>query len=194
MVREAGYKARIRREPSFQPDNLVFAQSPGATRPLARGKVVVLLVSEFEGREPPPAPPPPPSSPAPKVVGFDYWEAATRMEELGFVANLYPVRSRKKALNVIAQVPRPGRTLRRGDSVRLTVSTGRRPQPPATIPNTVGLLEKTAHERCRDARFTCRTIRVPTRHPRGPGRVVRQKPDAGTTAKELTQMTLFVGG
>jgi hypothetical protein len=193
VMKEAGYRVKVRQERSFQPDGLVFEQEPEADQRLGPGKIVVLTVSLFEARKPPPEPAPPSASPAPPVVGLDYWEAAARMEDLGFVANLYPARSRRPVTTVVTQTPSPGRSVARGTHVRLTVSQGRRPLPEATVPNTVGMKELTAHSRCRDARFTCRTLAVPTRHPRGPGRVVRQKPEAGLTSKELTQMTLFVG-
>lgn len=193
VVEEAGYRAKVRRERSFQPDGLVFEQKPEADKRLRRGRTVVLTVSLFKGRKPPPEPAPPPVSPAPPVVGLDYWEAAARMEDLGFVANLYPVRSRKPVTTVVTQTPPAGRSVSRGSRVRLTVSVGRRPRPEARVPNTVGMKELVAHERCRDARFTCRTLAVPTRHPAGPGRVVRQQPAAGLASKELSQITLFVG-
>jgi serine/threonine-protein kinase len=193
VIEEAGYRVKVRQERSFQPDGLVFEQEPEADQRLGPGKIVVLTVSLFKARKPPAEPAPPSASPAPRVVGLDYWEAAARMEDLGFVANLYPARSRRPVTTVVTQTPSPGRSVARGTHVRLTVSLGRRPLPEATVPNTVGMKELTAHSRCRDARLTCRTLAVPTRHPRGPGRVVRQKPEAGLTSKELTQMTLFVG-
>jgi hypothetical protein len=193
VIEEAGYRVKVRQERSFQPDGLVFEQEPEADQRLGPDKIVVLTVSLFKARKPPPDPAPPSASPAPRVVGLDYWEAAARMEDLGFVANLYPTRSRRPVTTVVTQTPSPRTSVARGTHVRLTVSLGRRPLPEATVPNTVGMKELTAHSRCRDARFTCRTLAVPTRHPSGPGRVVRQKPEAGLTSKELTQMTLFVG-
>jgi beta-lactam-binding protein with PASTA domain len=192
-LREVGLRFRVRREPSFQPDGLVFDQKPPPNARLARGERVVLAVSAETPSAAPPPPPAPETSSAPRVVGLDYSEAAARMEALGVVANLYPVRSKRRPTFVIAQLPGPGTRLTRGTRVRLTVSVGRRAWPSQTIPNTVGLKELAAHERCRDADFLCRTVAVPTRHPRGPGRVVRQRPAAGEIKPELTQMTLFVG-
>jgi beta-lactam-binding protein with PASTA domain len=192
-VKAAGYRVRVRRERSLQPDGEVFRQVPLAYRRLRRGRTVLLTVSAITPSGEPPPPPPPRVSSVPRVVGLDYSEAAARMEALGVVANLYPVRSRKRPTIVTGQVPIPGRRITPGVRVRLTVSVGRRPLPSDTVPNTVGLREMPAHALCRDADFLCRTVAVPTRHPRGPGRVVRQRPNAGEVEEELTQMTLFVG-
>jgi beta-lactam-binding protein with PASTA domain len=128
------------------------------------------------------------------VIGLDYSEAAARMEVLGVVANLYPVRSKKPATTVTSQLPRPGRRISPGVRVRLTVSVGRNVSwPSARVPDTVGLKESTAHAICRDANFLCRSVAVPTRHPKGPGRVVRQRPPGREVKEALTQITLFVG-
>jgi beta-lactam-binding protein with PASTA domain len=193
-VKAAGYRVEVRQERSFQPDGQVFRQVPLGNRRLRRGRTVVLTVSAFAPSGEPPPPPPPRVSSVPRVIGLDYSEAAARMEAIGVVANLYPVRSRTKRVTIVtSQVPVPGRRITPGASVRLTVSIGARPLPSAAVPDTVGLKELTAHELCRDENFLCRTVAVPTRHPRGPGRVVRQRPNAGEAAERLTQMTLFVG-
>jgi beta-lactam-binding protein with PASTA domain len=193
-VKKAGYKVEVRQERSFQPDGQVFQQVPLGNRRLRRGRTVVLTVSAFAPSGEPPPPPPPRASSVPRVIGIDYSEAAARMEALGVVANLYPVRSRTKRVTLVtSQVPVPGRRITPGARVRLTVSVGARRLPSAPVPDTVGLKELAAHRLCRDENFLCRTVAVPTRHPRGPGRVVRQQPNAGEAAERLSQMTLFVG-
>lgn len=192
-VKAAGYRAKVRWRPSLQPDGLVFEQVPPSNKRLPRGRTVRLTVSSVTPSREPPRPPPPLVSSVPRVVGLDYSEAAARMEVLGVVANLYPVRSKKPVTTVTAQLPAPGRRITRGSRVRLTVSVGTGRWPLGEVPGTLGLKELTAHARCRDADFLCRTVAVPTRHPRGPGRVVRQRPTAGEERPELTQITLFVG-
>jgi beta-lactam-binding protein with PASTA domain len=193
-VKAAGYRVRVRRVRSLQPDGEVFEQVPLGNKRLRRGRVVVLTVSRITPPGEPPPPPPPRVSSVPRVVGLDYSEAAARMQVLGVVANLYPVRSRKPATTVTSQRPLPGRRISPGVRVRLTVSVGRNQAwPLARVPDLVGLKEATAHAICRDADFLCRSVAVPTRHPKGPGRVVRQRPDARKVEEELTQITLFVG-
>jgi beta-lactam-binding protein with PASTA domain len=192
-VKDAGYEVKVRWRRSLQPDGLVFEQIPEANERFGRGKTVVLTVSAVTESAAPPPPPPPARSTTPRVVGLDYSEAAARMEALGVVANLYPVRSTRRATFVIAQKPAPGVQLTPGTRVRLTVSVGTRSWPSEEVPGTVGLKELTAHERCLDADFLCRTVPVPTRSPRGPGRVVRQQPDPGEIRPELSQITLYVG-
>jgi eukaryotic-like serine/threonine-protein kinase len=194
-LEEAGLRATIRREKSFQPDGLVFEQTPRSGQRLRQGRAVLVTVSVFKSRAPvPPRPRAPPVSAVPDVVGLDYWEAAARMEIRGVVANLYPVRSNRAYAIVIRQAPIAGAQVRRGSRVRLSVSRGTRAVPAFPVPDTVGLSELAAHARCRDVNFTCRTVLVPARRPTEAGRVVRQRPRAGSTARGLTQMTLYVGG
>jgi PASTA domain len=194
-LEEAGFRAKIRRERSFQPDGLVFDQQPRAGLRLQRGKTVLLTVSVFPSREPAPRhPPAPPVSAVPRLVGLDYWEAAARMEVLGVIANLYPSRSNRSFGTVVRQSPAPGAQIRRGSRVRLDVSLGTYPLRRVSIPDTVGLSEQTAHARCRDAYLTCRTVLVAAPEPSAAGRVVRQSPPAAHVDEALTQMTLFVGG
>jgi eukaryotic-like serine/threonine-protein kinase len=194
-LEEAGFRAKIRRERSFQPDGLVFDQQPRAGLRLQRGRTVLLTVSVFPSREPPPRrPPAPPVSAVPRLVGLDYWEAAARMELLGVIANLYPSRSNRSFGTVVRQSPAPGGQIRRGSRVRLDVSLGTYPLRRVSVPDTVGLSEQTAHARCRDAYLTCRTVLVAAPEPSAAGRVVRQSPPAGHVDEALTQMTLFVGG
>jgi beta-lactam-binding protein with PASTA domain len=194
-VEEAGFRAKIRRERSFQPDGLVFDQQPRAGLRLQRGKTVVLTVSVFPSRAPAPRrPPAPPVSAVPRLVGLDYWEAAARMELVGVITNLYPSRSNRSFGTVVRQSPAPGARISRGSRVRLDVSLGTYPLRRVNIPDTVGLTEQTAHARCRDAYLTCRTLLVAAPEPSAAGRVVRQSPPAGHVDEALTQMTLFVGG
>jgi beta-lactam-binding protein with PASTA domain len=192
-LKRIGFRPKVQLERSFQPEGTVVEQAPSPNSRLRQGQIVRITVSFFERRIAPPPPPAPRVSTIPRLTGLDYWEASARMELLGVVANTYPVRSKRPELIVVRQVPKAGTRAFRGARMRLTVSVGRRPQRPTLVPDTVGLLELRAHSLCRDARLTCRTIVVPTRHPRGPGRVVRQRPATGEQAKSLAQMTLFVG-
>jgi beta-lactam-binding protein with PASTA domain len=192
-LQEAGFRAKFRRERSFVPDGIVFEQTPEPGKRLQQGRTVLVTVSLFKPRAPPPPPPAPPVSALPRVVGLDYSEAAARMELLGIVANAYPVRSNRPVTIVVGQTPAPATRARRGSRVRLIVSVGKRRLPPARVPDTVGLKELTAHSRCRDEHFTCRTFLVPARGPGEAGRVVRQRPQAGRIEQTLTQVTLYVG-
>jgi beta-lactam-binding protein with PASTA domain len=193
-LEQAGFRVRIRRERSFQPDGLVFEQSPSVGRRFRQGKTVVLTVSVVGSRAPAPRQPPaPPVSAVPRLVGLDYWEAAARMQILGIVANSYPVRSGRRFGTVVGQAPVAGIRVPRGSRVRLFVSVGNEALQGVEVPDTVGLSEPKAHARCRDADFTCRTVLVATSEPGDVGRVVRQTPPAGQVHPRLTQMTLSVG-
>jgi beta-lactam-binding protein with PASTA domain len=192
-LREAGFRPKLRQERSFQPDGTVLNQWPRPNARIKRGRNVLVTVAFFKVRTPPEQTPAPPAvSTVPRVVGLDYSEAAARIELLGITANSYPVRSRRPLTIVVQQTPRPGSRVQRGSSIRLVVSRGRTALPPYRVPATFGLREVKAHERCRDANFTCRTVFVPAGEPDEVGRVVRQTPSAGQVARALTQMKLFV--
>jgi beta-lactam-binding protein with PASTA domain len=191
-LKRDGFRAKARRERSFAPDGTVFEQRPLAGRRIRSGRTVLFTVSFFKVRTPPPPPPAPPVSALPRLIGLDYWEAAARAELRGLVANSYPVRARQRADHVVGQTPAPGTRLRKGSRIQITVSVSRQ-RAPRPVPDTLGLTELTAHARCRDEHFTCRTMLIPATEPSEIGRVLSQKPNAGDVEPELTQIKLFVG-
>jgi PASTA domain len=191
-LRRDGFRAKARRERSFAPDGTVFEQEPLAGRRIRPGRTVLFTVSFFKARRPPPPPPAPPVSALPRLIGLDYWEAAARAELRGLVANSYPVRARLRADHVVGQTPAPGTRVRKGSRIQITVSVSKE-RAPRPVPHTLGLKELTAHARCRDEHFTCRTMLIPATQASEVGRVLRQKPNAGDLEPELTQIKLFVG-
>jgi PASTA domain len=192
QLRRHGFRAKARRERSFAPDGTVFEQEPLAGRRIRPGRTVLFTVSFFKARRPPPPPPAPPVSALPRLIGLDYWEAAARAELRGLVANSYPVRARLRADHVVGQTPAPGTRVRKGSRIQITVSVSKE-RAPRPVPHTLGLTELTAHARCRDEHFTCRTMLIPATQASEVGRVLRQKPNAGDLEPELTQIKLFVG-
>jgi beta-lactam-binding protein with PASTA domain len=194
LLDATGFRGRPKLERSIQPQGFVFKQTPRAGAPRRQGTTVSFAISFQQARRPPPPPPAPAVSSLPPLVGLDYPEAAARLALLGIHADANPVRTtRRKVGYVVSQTPAARTRAARGSRVTLTVSLGRGRLPESEVPDTVGLKELAAHELCRDEDFLCRTVAVPTQHPSGPGRVVRQRPNAGEVEPELTQMTLFVG-
>jgi hypothetical protein len=191
LLRRRGLRGKLRRERSFQPEGLVFTQRPARGAQSRQGTTVSFTVAFYPPRTEPPPPPAPPVSNLPPVVGLDYWEAAARMEVQGMLVDTYPVRAGRRAAYVVRQSPAAGTRVSRGSRVKLTVSIGNgRQLTPRDVPNLVGLRELRAHAVCRDARFTCRTFVVPEGPP---GRVVRQRPEAGEQLRSLSQIRLLVG-
>jgi hypothetical protein len=60
-------------------------------------------------------------------------------------------------------------------------------------PRVIGLGLLAAHELCREAGFTCRTVERDAPDVKDVGEVFDQRPPAGRVELELTQMTLYVG-
>jgi eukaryotic-like serine/threonine-protein kinase len=187
---ERGYSTQIVRRKDSRPEGTVVAQQPAGGRRVDGG-VVVLVVSgetgdagtetvEEEAVE------------LPEVTGVHQILAGAELEQRGLVADSFPVPSGAECGVVLRQEPAAGSRVRPGEHVRLTVSLGPDPRPEAQVPGLSGLAPS-ARTAAREFGFTVRT--VVQRGPDGQvGVVVRQEPGALTSARELSQITLYVGG
>jgi serine/threonine-protein kinase len=92
--------------------------------------------------------------------------------------------------DVISQTPAGGTEVQRGDTVTITVSTGR---PQVVVPDVVGLGESRATARINSAGLTpVREERTVT-DPSEDGRVVEQRPGAGTEVDKGGEVVIVVG-
>jgi serine/threonine-protein kinase len=204
---EAGLRAQVGRETSEDvPLGSVIEQDPAAGSDVTRLRVVELTVSsgppEVETvtetvteteTQPPPEPPDPETVQMPDVVGLSHEEAAASVEDLGLVADTYPVPSAEPFGVVVAVAPAAGTEVREGQSVRLNVSLGPDERTSVTVPDLTGLEASDARRRCREAGLTCRTLYRTAPSEEEQGEVLDQQPAAGETVLQLTQITLFVG-
>lgn len=197
-------------EESAEPEGTVVAQEPEAGVELPQGAVVELTLSAGEPEvvtvteeEPVETEPqtttdeePPEEEPSvvevPDVTGADHVEAAATVEELGLIANTFPVESQEERGTVVAQNPDPGTELQEGQTVRLNVSLGGDEREDAEIPNVTGEEEADARQMLREAGFTVRTIDREAPEPEHVGVVILQQPEP-QSAPVLTQVTIFVG-
>jgi beta-lactam-binding protein with PASTA domain len=124
----------------------------------------------------------------PDVVGEDHVTAGAEVDDAGLVANTYPVPSEEARGTVLAQTPGPGSQLPEGTAVRLNVALGPGARGTFGVPDVTGMAAAEARDRCRRARFTCRTIERDAPSEEEVGEVLDQQP-----AAQLSQMTLFVG-
>ena len=129
----------------------------------------------------------------PDAVGQDHVEAGAAVDDAGLIANTFPVPSQDPRGTVVAQSPAAGTQLDEGSPVQLNVSVGPDSPPDAQVPDVTGPDEADARATCREAGFTCLTRDTSAPSPEEVGEVVDQEPAAGTSAEELTQITLFVG-
>ena len=187
---ENGFSTQVVRREHAQPEGTVVGQRPAPGGSLDRGEVVVLTVS---GSETTAAPGTTDGGTAevavPDVVGTHHILAGAAIDSTGLIADSVAVASGETCGRVLRQEPAPGTRLRRGEHVRLVVSLGPDPLPQTQVP---GLSASAADARtaAREFGFTVRTVEE-----RGgtPGEVARQVPTALTQARELTQITLYVG-
>jgi eukaryotic-like serine/threonine-protein kinase len=198
-------------EESSEPEGTVIAQEPEAGAQLPEGGVVELTVSAGEPEvvtvteeEPVEEAPPvePPDEPAeeeepsvvevPDVVGAGLLQGAEAVEELGLIANTFPVESQEEIGTIVAQNPDPGTELTQGQTMRLNVSLGPGERQGARVPNVTGEDEADARRMLREAGFAVRTLDRQAPEARHVGVVILQQPEP-REAPVLTQVTIYVG-
>src|SRR5439155_814662 len=158
-----GLKSVLKNIPSDKPVGTVVGQNPPAGKEVDKGSKVILNVSTGTGPSTTTvatttttantttgATTPTASGPVrvPRVVGLAQTPALRRLNVLDLLPTVVYVRSSRPANTVVAQVPAPGKTLRRGSRVRVNVSTGPNPQPATAVPNVVGPDQATAVAGC----------------------------------------------
>lgn len=187
----SGYSTQIVRRPDARPEGTVVAQQPVGGRRMDGG-VVVLVVSGEAGSATGTQTTEQEAFALPKVTGMHQILAGAELEQRGLVADSFPVANAEPCGTVLRQEPAAGSRLRPGAHVRLTVSLGPDPLPETQVPGLTGLAVS-ARTAAREFGFTVRTIEQ--RGPAGKvGLVLRQEPGALSSARELSQITLYVGG
>jgi beta-lactam-binding protein with PASTA domain len=186
-LREAGLDARTHPVASDESPGTVVEQAPGAGEEVSEGAVVALGIAE--ARETPPATSEPATVQVPDVVGLRSSEARSRLRDAGLRVTQRPVESQRPAGEVVSQSPRANTELREGQSVTLRVSTG---PPGIEVPDVVGLDESSASRDLEAAGFAVRVVDQPTTDPAQDGVVVAQRPSAGSTSREGSEVTITV--
>lgn len=130
---------------------------------------------------------------APDLVGVPYAEATRTAADSGVAADGYPVESAEPRGTVVAQNPEPGETLGPNERIRLNVAIGSGPRATVTVPDATGPEAPEARARLVDAKLTARTVDRDAPEPDNVDEVILQRPDAGATVPELTQVTIYVG-
>jgi beta-lactam-binding protein with PASTA domain len=184
-LREADLRARPVGVLSEEPRGTVVAQDPRAGEPAAPRSVVRINVSQGTGRVQ-----------VPDVVGSTASDARQRLSQAGLEGRIVQVPSAEPEGTVVAQSPTAGSEVARGSTVRLNVSDGSGGGQEAAereVPNVEGLTEQDAIADLEDAGFTVRIRREEVTDPAEDGIVLRQDPDAGSTAREGDEVAIVVG-
>ena len=199
-LRAAGFGAAIYDVPSPDPKGTVVAQEPrgGVTAP--KGSSVRINVSSGE---------PVPSGggtvtepvereesaevTVPNVVGQARKAAGDALRAAGLKPSTVYVPSDEPEGTVVAQSPKPGTTLKRGEAVQTNISKGPNPKADKAIPDVLGLAEPTATDKLEKAGFVVEVVQAATTDPAQDGKVVDQQPVSGERAPAGATVTITVG-
>ena len=136
---------------------------------------------------------PPEPVEVPDVVGQNHVEAGSAIEGVGLAADSYPVASTEARGTVVAQRPAAGTQLEEGDIMRMNVALGPDARQTREVPDVTGPQASDARSTLRRAGFTVRTQYRQPPTSEETGEVLTQQPAPGTSAPDLTQVTIFVG-
>lgn len=157
----------------------VVAQDPAPGAEVAAGSQVTLTVSDGPGQ-----------ARVPDVQGTSEADAIEELRAAGFAVTVVRQQSDEAEGTVISQVPGPSTLADKGSAVTITVSEGRS----VTVPEVVGKSPVAATNLLRDAGLQVKAQPFPSTDPScTPGNVCAQDPDAGTTVKKDTIVTIYIG-
>jgi len=154
----------------------VIDQQPDAGNRIDRGNIVSLFVSL--GRE---------RIRVPDVRGRSVTDAVAALTEAGLEANPVEINSEKPEDTVIAQEPRPGRKIPKGETVRINISAGPKP---ITVPAIEGQPFETASSILQGEGFSVARRDVNSDQPAGS--VVEQAPAGNSTAPRGSTVRISV--
>ena len=186
QLEKAGLRVKVEHSPSNRPRDEVLTQSPEAKANVARGDLIVLVVSS--GKKPKPT-----STPVtvPGVVGLSASDAVVAIRDAGLEAKIHLVESSEPAGTVLRQSPAEGADTTRGSMIRLDVAKSR-PAPPVRIdvPDVVGGTLADARRQLRFLGLTATVVQVHSEEPAGT--VVRQSPRSGAEVRRGASVRLQV--
>jgi eukaryotic-like serine/threonine-protein kinase len=159
------------------PKGSVIAQDPDPLSTLTVGGSVDLTVST--GR---------PDVVVPYVIGDDKETARQKLIDIGLRVKLVKQTSDQDQGTVVRTTPNPADSVSTGSLVTVYYSTG-----PTQVPNVVGLDERSARARLRDAGFRVDAV-TDTTTVAQKGTVIRQSPSASTAQPQGTTVVITVSG
>jgi len=171
-IRARGLRMQIRLARSSKGSGTVLTETPRAGARVAPKSAVLLTIARHA--------PTVVRVDVPDVVGVWVPTARRKLSESGLEVTVTTVASSQPAHMVLRQSPAAGTTVRKGATVRLTISSG-----PAqvTVPDVTGLDEATARNQLESAGFTVEVVDRSTSDPSEDGTVTAQNPDGGAQAR-----------
>ena len=176
LVDGLGLTAKIRRQSSDQPANVVMQQQPAAGQRLAKGQVVTLTVSSGQAR-----------ASVPQVTGLSETAAAAALKQAGLHVEISRSPSAQPAGTVVGQSVAAGQHVDGKTTVRLDVSSD-----PAKVlmPRLAGLTLAQAQAQLRERGLRATVTHVVASQPAGT--VVGQVPVAGAQLRRGMTVTIRV--
>jgi eukaryotic-like serine/threonine-protein kinase len=179
-LEDAGLEVTIDREfsDSVKKDLAIRTLPREATR-VTRGDRVRLIVSSG-----------PEQVTVPDVTGLSRDSAESRLRGEGLGVSVAEQESDETEGDVISQSPAGGTELTKGETVTITVSTGR---PQVDIPDVIGLSERSASSKLRSAGLTPVTQERTVTDESQDGLVVEQRPGSGTQVDKGREVVIVIG-
>ena len=179
-LEDAGLEVTIDREFSDRvKEDFAIRTVPQEGTEVTKGTRVRLLVSRG-----------PEQVTVPDVTGLSRESAEARLRDDGFSVAVEEQESDETEGDVISQSPAGGTGVARGETVTITVSTGR---PQVAVPDVTGMGEARATSRISGAGLTPVREERPVTDPAQDGRVIEQRPGAGTEVDEGGQVVIVIG-
>jgi beta-lactam-binding protein with PASTA domain len=126
----------------------------------------------------------------PDVIGQQEAQATATLESLGFIVDVEERNSDAPAGQVIGQAPGPESRLKKGTTVKLTVSNG---AGTVIMPNVIGLSSDAAKANLASRGLSVSIIERSTEDETEDDRVLDQAPTTGTRLRAGDRVTIFVG-
>ena len=179
-LEDADLKVTVDREPSDKVDkDLAIRTVPREATRVTRGDRVRLIVSSG-----------PEKVTVPDVTGLSRDSAESRLRAEGLGVSVAEQESDETEGDVISQSPAGGTELTKGETVTITVSTGR---PQVDVPDVIGLSERSASSKLRSAGLTPVTQERTVTDPSQDGVVVEQRPGSGTQVDKGREVVIVLG-
>jgi beta-lactam-binding protein with PASTA domain len=126
----------------------------------------------------------------PDVTGLTRDSAVARLRDEGLEVAVDEQESDEPEGDVISQSPSGGTRVTRGETVTITISTGR---PQVSVPDVVGMSEERASSRLGAAGLNPVRQERQVTDPAQDGVVIEQRPGAGTEVDEGSQVVIVIG-
>jgi beta-lactam-binding protein with PASTA domain len=179
-IERAGLKVTVDSEPSDRvKKGFAIRTVPAEGKEVTKGTRVRLLVSSG-----------PEQSVVPNVVGLSRDSAESRLHDDGFGVSVAEQESDVPEGDVLSQSPAAGTELTHGETVTITVSTGR---PQVDVPDVIGVSERNARSRLKAAGLEPVTQERTVTDPAQDGVVVEERPSPGTQIDKGRQVVIVVG-